>query len=106
MIFMRKIGMGIHDYKPIHVSQAVDWASGCCLFFPKSTYIGFDIRYYLYCEDADMCRSARLQGIKINYVSNIVVKHIGAKMSHRKLKYFIWHITSLTKYFIKWKIVL
>jgi GT2 family glycosyltransferase len=42
---------------------------------------GFDERYFLYWEDADVCRRLRAQGYTIRYVPAGRVMHIGGRSS-------------------------
>ena len=39
---------------------------------------GFDERYFLYWEDADLCRRLRNRGWSTRYVARAIVKHPGA----------------------------
>ncbi len=52
-------------------SVAVDWVSGACMLIRRSALEavgGFDEQYFLYWEDADLCRRLRQQGYQIRYV--------------------------------------
>jgi N-acetylglucosaminyl-diphospho-decaprenol L-rhamnosyltransferase len=52
-------------------SIEVDWVSGACMLARRSALErvnGFDERYFLYWEDADLCRRLRGQGYEIRYV--------------------------------------
>ena len=52
---------------------AVDWVSGVFMLFSSQTYAevgGFDARYFLYYEDADLCARARAAGWKIAWDSD------------------------------------
>src|SRR6185503_19382630 len=49
----------------------VDWVSGACMLVRRSAFDevgGFDPRYFLYWEDADLCRRLRARGYEIRYV--------------------------------------
>ena len=62
---------------------------------------GFDERYFLYLEDADLCK-------RVNEISNLVycpyttVVHRWGRSSHKSFKMFKCHISSMIKYFGKW----
>lgn len=52
-------------------SIAVDWVSGACMLVRREAFAavgGFDERYFMYWEDADLCRRLRLRGYTIRYV--------------------------------------
>jgi hypothetical protein len=62
-----------------HESIVVDWLSGACMLARRDALEkvnGFDERYFLYWEDADLCRRLRAVGYNIRYVP-------GAKAIHR-----------------------
>jgi N-acetylglucosaminyl-diphospho-decaprenol L-rhamnosyltransferase len=56
----------------------VDWVSGACMVVRRETVdtIGaFDERFFMYFEDADLCRRAREAGLAVYYVPHITVVH-------------------------------
>lgn len=56
----------------------VDWVSGACMFVRRSAFDevgGFDPRYFLYWEDADLCRRLRARGYEIRYVPGATAVH-------------------------------
>jgi N-acetylglucosaminyl-diphospho-decaprenol L-rhamnosyltransferase len=56
----------------------VDWVSGACMVVRRETVdtIGaFDERFFMYFEDADLCRRAREAGLAVYYVPTILVVH-------------------------------
>jgi len=62
-----------------HDSTVVDWLSGACMLARRDALEkvnGFDERYFLYWEDADLCRRLRAVGYHVRYVP-------GAKAIHR-----------------------
>ena len=59
-------------------SIEVDWVSGACMLARRSALErvnGFDERYFLYWEDADLCRRLRGQGYQIRYVPAATAIH-------------------------------
>lgn len=60
------------------VSVEVDWVSGACLLARRNALAeinGFDERYFLYWEDADLCRRLRGRGYRIHYVPAATAVH-------------------------------
>jgi N-acetylglucosaminyl-diphospho-decaprenol L-rhamnosyltransferase len=59
-------------------SATVDWVSGACMLVRRTAFDevgGFDARYFLYWEDADLCRRLRARGYEIRYVSAAIAVH-------------------------------
>lgn len=56
----------------------VDWVSGACVLLRRSAVEavgGFDVRYFLYWEDADLGRRLRAAGYSVRYVPAATVTH-------------------------------
>jgi N-acetylglucosaminyl-diphospho-decaprenol L-rhamnosyltransferase len=56
----------------------VDWVSGACMLARRCALEaigGFDERYFLYWEDADLCRRLRNRGYRIRYVPAATAVH-------------------------------
>lgn len=62
---------------------------------------GFDDRYFMYAEDADLCKTIRKHG-KIVVHPDARVVHKWEKASHTSFKLMRIHTISLMKYFCKW----
>jgi GT2 family glycosyltransferase len=59
-------------------SVAVDWLSGACMLARRDALCrvkGFDEGYFLYWEDADLCRRLRGLGLHVRYVPAAVAVH-------------------------------
>lgn len=59
-------------------SATVDWVSGACMLVRRAAFdevSGFDARYFLYWEDADLCRRLRAGGYEIRYVPSATAVH-------------------------------
>ena len=59
----------------------VDWLSGACMLVRRDAFLetgGFDERFFLYWEDADLCRRIRARGHHVRYVPGATaVHHVG-----------------------------
>lgn len=85
----------------VSVEQA-DWVSGACLFFPREVYQtlgGFDERYFMYCEDADLCLRLKLAGLHMQTAPFAVV-HKAQRSSLRANKHLRWHLASLVRFWL------
>ena len=61
-----------------HESVTVDWLSGACMLARREALLsvsGFDERYFLYWEDADLCRRLRALGSLVRYVPRATAIH-------------------------------
>lgn len=93
----------ILDKSKIIKPRKVDWASGSFLMFDAKLYKaigGFDSRYFMYCEDIDIClRACFYQKENVIYYPSIKALHFAAH-SNRKLfsKSFVWHLKSIARY--------
>ena len=78
------------------------WASAACILLTSDWYQrlgGFDERFYMYCEDIDLCRRARRQGVSITLCKRAKGVHFRRRDSKRFLtKYFFWHVRSVLRY--------
>lgn len=81
-----------------------DWVAGMFLLVRSSVYArlgGFDERFHLYCEDADLCMRARRLGYRTVQVPGTRVVHDARRSSHRQWRYLSWHLSSLAR--VMWR---
>ena len=67
-------------------SVVVDWLSGACMLARRDALEevgGFDERYFLYWEDADLCRRLRARGYHVRYVPEATAVHEVGHSSRR-----------------------
>ena len=65
---------------------AVDWVSGCAMLIRRDLLdkIGaLDERFYMYCEDVDLCQRAWESGCEVVYTPQAVVTHAIGRSSDR-----------------------
>ena len=82
-----------------------EFIHGCFMLFKTDDFKklkGFDERYFLYMEDADICRKIEKSGKKILYYPNETIIHHHQKGSSKSIKLFFIHLNSAFKYFLKW----
>ena len=80
-----------------------DWVAGMFMLFKPAVYSslgGFDERYFMYCEDADICFRLKKSGYKLAYIPEVKVIHDAQRSSHGETKYLVWHLKSLIRFFI------
>lgn len=80
-----------------------DWVAGMFMFFTSQTFRsvkGFDPKYFLYYEDVDLCARLRCVRKCVVLCTESEIIHLAQRASHRNLRYFFWHITSMLRFFI------
>jgi N-acetylglucosaminyl-diphospho-decaprenol L-rhamnosyltransferase len=87
-------------------SQLVDWVSGACMLARRSAFDsvgGFDEGYFLYWEDADLCRRLRQAGYTIRYAPAPRVRHtVGiSSRTARATSIRAFH-RSAYRYYVRW----
>lgn len=58
----------------------VEWLSGACMMVRRSVLeqvSGFDERFFMYCEDKDLCRRAWANGMRVCFEPDAVAVHVG-----------------------------
>lgn len=93
-------------------TKEVDWLLGAALMIRKEIFkksVFFDERFFLYFEDIDLCRRAKVNGWQVCYFPQAKMFHYYQRSSagHGLLALFskiTWiHIVSAIKYFWKWR---
>lgn len=62
---------------------------------------GFDTKYFMYVEDADICYRVYQLGGKIEEFKNFTVVHNAQRQSLKKIKNLRWHLKSLLRFYLK-----
>jgi GT2 family glycosyltransferase len=76
------------------------WLAGMCLLLNSAAFEsikGFDERFFLYCEDYDLCARLYASGYLLKYTPNYSIIHQAQRDSHRSFRHLYWHLTSLAK---------
>lgn len=95
----------IMDGEDLSKVTDVEFITGCFMFMRTGLFRqvgGFDERYFLYLEDADLTREIRAFARAVYYPFARVTHNWGRK-SAKSLKFFIIHVLSILKYMRKWK---
>ncbi|MGQ0619066.1 MAG: glycosyltransferase [Panacagrimonas sp.] len=86
-----------HD---LTVALDVDWIAGLFMAMRADTFCrlgGFDERYFLYCEDVDLCLRCWNAGLAVRVVPAAAVTHRAQRRTLKKMQHFIWHCRSLIR---------
>jgi hypothetical protein len=76
----------IRERKSYEQRGSPDWVSGACLLIRRPLLErlgGFDERFFMYCEDIDLCRRARDEGFDIVFEPDAVSVHEGGASAPR-----------------------
>lgn len=92
----------IYDKGAIKTPKKIEWAAGSFLLFKVSCFEslkGFDKQYFMYFEDADICKRANKLGFKIYYFPKIKAVHYASHQNRNFFsKNFIWYCKSFLYY--------
>jgi len=91
------------DYRIGQETLSPDWVAGMFMLIPAGAFRqlgGFDERYFLYYEDADLCARFRRAGYEIQLCPAAQVVHDARRQSHRNWRYLRWHLSSMTRFFL------
>jgi N-acetylglucosaminyl-diphospho-decaprenol L-rhamnosyltransferase len=92
------------DYQIFDAPVKVDWVAGMFVFFKRDAFFsvgGFDERYFMYYEDADICRRMKKNGWSAYLYPEFSVIHDAQRTSWKKFKYFRWHLRSIIRILLK-----
>ncbi len=114
------LDMGIRMFLPsrfkkrqaYHTMQEMDYSKPFQVPFAQGSFLvirteffkklgGFDTRYFMYMEDADLCRQVN-QCSSLYYCPDTTVIHKWERASHKNGKLRRIHIASMFRYFGKW----
>lgn len=99
--------LGINRSCPVWNSSQktrCDWVTGTCFFIKKRVFqelSGFDETFFMYFEDMDLCKRARLVGYEILYFPDFNIFHSGGESYVDKKMQKKHYYDSLEYYFQK-----
>ncbi|OGW52077.1 MAG: hypothetical protein A2V62_01055, partial [Nitrospirae bacterium RBG_19FT_COMBO_58_9] len=81
-------------------SQDVDWANGACLMVRRSLFDqvgGLDEAFFMYFEDADLCRRLRQQGYRVRHLAEAAIVHLIGRSSGRDREHLqlVWEFSRI-----------
>lgn len=93
-----RIRGGTQVAQPLPVNQA-DWVNGACMMWRSSSFAalgGFDERYFMYCEDTDICLRLQQAGFRITQ-GPVTVVHLAQRNTGKNWRHLAWHTRSLLR---------
>lgn len=88
------------------------WLAGMCLLIDAAAFRnigGFDERYFLYCEDYDLCARLYNANYAIKWEGEVRIIHEAQRDSHRSMRHLRLHLTSLLKVWLSsafWRVTI
>lgn len=104
-VFKKRIAYKEYRNQDLTKSFYPDFIHGCFMLFRTQEFIdlkGFDEGYFLYMEDADICKRIDGKGNKKLYFPKEEIVHLHRKGSSKSIYLFLRHFISAIKYFNKW----
>lgn len=95
------LGRRSPDYVWDDQAVEVDWVAGMFIVFRSDAFRqvnGFDTRFYMYMEDADICRRLRVVGGRTVLNPQASVIHDAQRASRRDLRHLKWHLASAFRF--------
>lgn len=98
-IFLRQRSL---DYRFEKRPCSVDWLAGMFVVFRAKAYRqvkGFDDRrFFMYLEDADICRRLHQNDWDVLVNPGVMVTHNAQRASRYNIKHIYWHVVSAVRY--------
>lgn len=79
--------------------EKADWVNGACMIWRAQAFAeagGFDERYFMYCEDTDICLRAQTLGWRLSE-ANVTVVHDARRHTGRSWRHLRWHVASMCR---------
>lgn len=83
----------------------IEFCTGCFFLIRSEVFLGlggFDERFFMYLEDADLSKRVKELG-RIVYYPAVSVTHLWERESAKSFKYLLIHFMSYFKYLLKWR---
>lgn len=90
--------------EPVTNCIAVDWVAGMFLVFDSNIFRevnGFDERFFMYLEDADICQRINKLGYKVLVNTEFSAIHDARRSTFKNLRHLKWHLRSMFRFLFK-----
>ncbi|PKF77763.1 dTDP-Rha--alpha-D-GlcNAc-pyrophosphate polyprenol alpha-3-L-rhamnosyltransferase [Vibrio sp. vnigr-6D03] len=93
----------VFDKSLVTSPTKIDWAAGSFLLFKVDCFEklkGFNEKFFMYFEDADICTRANKKGLNVYYFPDIKAIHYASHQNRNVFsRHFYWYILSSLRYF-------
>ncbi len=103
-LVLRALGVDSGAHRTDQKQLFPDWVAGMFMLFKSADFMsigGFDEKYFLYCEDTDICLTLRQMGKRVQLTSFARAIHDAQRTSRKNPRYMMWHIKSLFRLWAK-----
>lgn len=110
--FKHRLDRYLHRDRDASTVQEADWVHGACFLIRRSLFQGlggFDERFFLFFEDADLCRRVWDSGKRVVYFPLVSARDSKVRLSEGGLLSLLTkrtnraHVVSAFRYFWKWR---
>jgi N-acetylglucosaminyl-diphospho-decaprenol L-rhamnosyltransferase len=94
---------GKPDYRIEKTMLSPDWVAGMFMLLRSEVYAeiaGFDVHYFLYYEDVDLCRRIRRHGYDVRLLPSVSAVHDARRESRRSMRHLRWHLASMLRFML------
>ncbi len=95
-LFKKTMNKYLLRHLNLSIPQKVPWISGAFMLMRNKYY--FDPHYFMYVEDADLCREVG----NVYYLPDAKAIHIGGFKSKKSIKFMFIHLKSVLYYVLKY----
>ena len=102
-LLKRSLGLGddpVVVTGPSRWDRPFYWLAGMFMVIESKVFAaigGFDERFFLYCEDYDLCARLYRAGYSLALDQSTHVVHDAQRASHRSMRHLTWHLGSLLR---------
>lgn len=96
-VFRRMLGLRVSGVASS--LDNADWVNGACMVWRSQAFAaikGFDERFFMYCEDTDICMRLKLAGWRMQG-AHLMVIHDARRNTGRSWRHLAWHIRSVLR---------
>ena len=96
---------------PAQLRGSFYWLAGMFLLIRADIFRavnGFDERFFMYCEDYDLCARVYMSGHALAVAHDASVIHDAQRSSHYSLRHLRWHLASLLRVWLSrsfWQVI-
>lgn len=101
--YARRTRLPDYDLLPRAAVVPVDWVAGMFILFRPAAFeavSGFDERYFMYLEDADICRRLGRAGYVVIVDPSNAVVHAAQRASRTDARHMRWHLQSMLRFLL------
>lgn len=103
-LFLKCIGLNFTKYPSFSNNHFYpEWVAGLFMLIKSEWFLKnhFDTSFFMYYEDIDLCLRCWRSKNRVTILTSEKITHDARRDSHKKLKFFFYHIKSIIYFFYK-----